>query len=208
MTAAPGVEAIGATMLAVRLAARAVGPSWTLVLVADADQPARCAQLVADELDGMLDPEVPVVVRTDEDLEAALRSAPTAVLLWAPVELDEPGALIDPQWADHQLGGGGRGAAAGAGRAAGDGADPRHQLAQPERLDDVVVGAELEQDHPVDLLAARRHHDDRHVAACPQPLAHHVALEVGETEVEQHQVGGAGRERGSNAVTVTRPPDP
>ena len=88
MTAAPGVEAIGATMLAVRLAARAVGPSWTLVLVADADQPARCAQLVADELDGMLDPEVPVVVRTDEDLEAALRSAPTAVLLWAPVELD------------------------------------------------------------------------------------------------------------------------
>lgn len=88
MTAAPGVEAIGATMLAVRLAAGAVGPSWTLVLVADADQPARCAQLVADELDGMLDPEVPVVVHNDDDLEAALRSAPTAVLLWAPVELD------------------------------------------------------------------------------------------------------------------------
>ena len=40
--------------------------------------------------------------------------------------------------------------------------DPRHELARAERLDDVVVGAELEADDAVGLLAAGGEHDDRH----------------------------------------------
>ena len=43
--------------------------------------------------------------------------------------------------------------------------DPQHQLARAERLGDVVVGADLEPDDPVGLLAERGQHDDRHVAA-------------------------------------------
>ena len=49
--------------------------------------------------------------------------------------------------------------------AAQDRADARHDLASAERLDDVVVGAELETDHAVGLLPARREHDDRHLGA-------------------------------------------
>ena len=68
------------------------------------------------------------------------------------------------------------------------GADARDQLAQPERLDDVVVRAELEPDHPVRLLAARGDDDDRHVG----PLAHAPAdvepVGVGKPQVEQHQI--------------------
>src|SRR3712207_8541604 len=40
----------------------------------------------------------------------------------------------------------------------------RSELAHAERLHDVVVGADLEALHPVYLLAARRQHDDGHVA--------------------------------------------
>ena len=48
------------------------------------------------------------------------------------------------------------------------GADARDELAEPERLHHVVVGTELEQQHPVELVAARREHDDRHVGAGAQ----------------------------------------
>ena len=41
------------------------------------------------------------------------------------------------------------------------GPHPRDQLAEPERLGHVVVGADLEPDHRVDLRVARRDHDDR-----------------------------------------------
>ena len=43
---------------------------------------------------------------------------------------------------------------------------PGHQLAGRERLGDVVVGAELEAEHPVDLVVAGGQHDDR---AAPRP---------------------------------------
>ena len=42
------------------------------------------------------------------------------------------------------------------------GAHARDELAQPERLRHVVVGADLEPDDRVDLGVARGHHDDRH----------------------------------------------
>ena len=54
-------------------------------------------------------------------------------------------------------------AAVVAGGPPGDGPDAGDQLADAERLRHVVVGAELEPEHPVELVAARREHDDRHV---------------------------------------------
>ncbi len=74
--------------------------------------------------------------------------------------------------------------------AARDGVDPGDQLAEAERLDHVVVGAELEADHLVDLLPARRDHDDRHVRALAQPAADRVAVRVGQAQVEEDDVGG------------------
>jgi hypothetical protein len=46
-----------------------------------------------------------------------------------------------------------------------DGADARHDLAREERLHHVVVRAELEADDPIDLIAARRQHQNRQQAA-------------------------------------------
>ena len=72
---------------------------------------------------------------------------------------------------------------------AGDGPDAGDQLADAERLGHVVVGAELEAEHPVELVAARREHDDRHVRrARPQRAAHVAAVHVRQAEVEQHDV--------------------
>ena len=53
----------------------------------------------------------------------------------------------------------------------------------------VVVGAHLEADDPVRLLAARGEHDDRHLGAAAQLAAHVVAGAVGQHHVQQHQVG-------------------
>ena len=41
-------------------------------------------------------------------------------------------------------------------------ADARRELAQAERLGDVVVGAEVQPGHPIGLARARGEHDDRH----------------------------------------------
>ena len=78
-----------------------------------------------------------------------------------------------------------------------DGADARDQLAQAERLHDVVVGAELEPDDPVGLLAARGDDDDRHVRALAQPPADVEPVDVGQAQVQQHEVGP---ERSSSAA--------
>src|SRR4051794_10388149 len=73
------------------------------------------------------------------------------------------------------------------------GADAGRDLAGAERLDDVVVGAELEPDHAVGLLAAGGQHDDRHLRLAPDLAADVVARAVGEHEVEQDEVGADGR---------------
>ena len=46
-----------------------------------------------------------------------------------------------------------------------DGAHPRHQLAGRERLDQVVVGPQLQAEDAVDLVVARREEEDGHRAA-------------------------------------------
>ena len=90
-----------------------------------------------------------------------------------------------------------------------DRAHPRDELARRERLDDVVVGAELETDDAVDLLAARREHDDRNVGRLADLPGEVSAVAVGEHHVEQHEVGlFARRPRAPAIVGVTSASNP
>ena len=65
---------------------------------------------------------------------------------------------------------------------------PAAELAHRERLGDVVVGAELEAEHLVDLLGPRGEHDDRDRAARPDLAAHLEAVHPREHQVEHDQV--------------------
>ena len=67
--------------------------------------------------------------------------------------------------------------------------DARDQLARVEGLGQVVVGAHLEADDAVDLLALGREHDDGHVLpGAAQPPANAEAVLAGQHEVEHDQV--------------------
>ena len=80
-------------------------------------------------------------------------------------------------------------------RAAQHGADAGGDLTGAEGLDDVVVGAELQADHAVGLVAARGQHDDRHLRLAPDLAADVVAGAVGEHQVEEDEVGAHARGR-------------
>jgi hypothetical protein len=69
-------------------------------------------------------------------------------------------------------------------------AHARDQLARRERLGDVVVGAELEADDAVDLVAARGQEDDRHLARLANPLEDLEAARIGQADVEDDQRRG------------------
>jgi hypothetical protein len=56
-------------------------------------------------------------------------------------------------------------------------------------LDHIVVRAELEPDHAVDLLPACAHDDDRDARALAQPPADLETVDVRQAQVEQHEVG-------------------
>jgi cob(I)alamin adenosyltransferase len=62
------------------------------------------------------------------------------------------------------------------------------QLGGRERLDDVVVGAELQADDAVGLLATRRQQDHGDVAVLAQPRHHLQAVEAGQHHVEHDEV--------------------
>ena len=71
--------------------------------------------------------------------------------------------------------------------------DPRQQLRHLERLDQVVVGAQLEADDLVDDLAPRGQHQDRRLHALLAKRAADVeAVAAREHHVEQDHVEGAG----------------
>ncbi len=70
--------------------------------------------------------------------------------------------------------------------AAHHGAQPRGELAQAERLGDVVVGAAVETAHPVGLLAARGQHDDRQGAGLRR--AADLATNLDPRDQRQHPV--------------------
>src|SRR5947208_1402057 len=75
-------------------------------------------------------------------------------------------------------------------RAAQGGPHARPELAQRERLGDVVVGAELEAEDLVDLLGLRREHDDRDGRARAQPPAHLEPVHLAHHHVEHDEVQG------------------
>ena len=78
---------------------------------------------------------------------------------------------------------------AGAVQAAEDRVDARDQLADRERLGDVVVGAGVEAPDLVGLLRTRGQHDDRQDWLLGADLlAHREAVHVGQHQVQQHQI--------------------
>jgi hypothetical protein len=72
--------------------------------------------------------------------------------------------------------------------AAGNGAQPRQQLARLERFGEIVVGADLQPDHAVERVAARRQHEHGQIAVRAQAAADVEAVAVGQHEVEHERV--------------------
>ena len=77
--------------------------------------------------------------------------------------------------------------------AAQGGAQPGQQLVHAERLGQVVVGAEVERGHLVGLRLPDREHDDRHRRPSPQAADDVEPVDAGQPEVQEHDVGMAGR---------------
>ena len=69
-----------------------------------------------------------------------------------------------------------------------DGPDAAPELADQERLRDVVVRAELEPEHLVELVVARGEHDDRDGALRADPLADLEPVDLREHDVEHDEV--------------------
>ena len=89
-------------------------------------------------------------------------------------------------------------------RPAQHGADARGELARRERLRHVVVGAELEADDPVGLLAARGQQDHGQVRARPDPAAEREPVGAGQHHVEHDEVRRIALEQLARAVAVRR----
>src|SRR5256885_5015352 len=70
--------------------------------------------------------------------------------------------------------------------------DPRRDLARRERLEHVVVGADLQADHPVRLLVAAGEDDHRDVAARAQRTEEIEPVPVGQHQIEDEQIDFAG----------------
>ena len=76
------------------------------------------------------------------------------------------------------------------------GGDSRQQFGETERLHDVVDGARLETEYDVDLRIAGSQDDDRHRRVLARGVhGDHRPVAVGQTEIEQHEVGRIGVER-------------
>jgi hypothetical protein len=82
--------------------------------------------------------------------------------------------------------------------------DPGEQLARAEGLGEIVVGAHLQSDDAVGLLAARGEHDDRHVRAAAQVAAQLQPVGARQHQVEDDQVGTRGLERAAHGLAVRR----
>ena len=92
----------------------------------------------------------------------------------------------------------------GRSRAPQDRADARNQLAQFERLGKVVVGAELEPDHPVDGVALAGQHDDRDVALLADVARQVETVFLAEIEIERDErdLAAARRQARSSAPSL------
>ena len=72
--------------------------------------------------------------------------------------------------------------------AAQDGPHAAPELPDQERLRDVVVRAELEPEHLVELVVAGREHDDRHGALGTKSLADLETVDLRQHDVEHDEV--------------------
>ena len=88
-----------------------------------------------------------------------------------------------------------------------EGADAGQQLAQRERLRQVVVGAQLQADHAVHDLALGREHEDGHSVAGRAQLAKDVEPgAAGKQDVQHHELRAELADRGHGLVAA--PDDP
>lgn len=81
-------------------------------------------------------------------------------------------------------------------RAPQDRLDPRADLAWRKRLAHVVVRAQLQPEHTIDLLAARGEEDDGQLARSSDGATDIEAVAVGHADVEDREVGRVLRKRG------------
>src|SRR3984893_6493576 len=87
--------------------------------------------------------------------------------------------------------------------------DAGQQLARVEGLRQVIVGAGLQPNHPVDRVARRRHHDDADPAALlAQPARHRKAVLARQPDIEQHQRRHLALDQTAQADTGLKPGDP
>ena len=127
-----------------------------------------------------------------------------------PVDVGLDVARVEPQLLDVDLLAAARLLRARA--APGGRCDARGQLLHRERLDEVVVGAELERVDPVVLGAARADDDDRRADPLAARLLDHApAVDAGQHQVEDADVGllvaepGEARSRRSRRPTASKP---
>ena len=78
------------------------------------------------------------------------------------------------------------------------------EFTQSVWLDDVVVGANFETHHRVDLRALRRHHDDRHLALLPNFTTDVGARDFRQHHVKEHDVGSHALEIQQCLSTIAR----
>jgi hypothetical protein len=78
------------------------------------------------------------------------------------------------------------------------------ELADRERLRDVVVRAQLEPEHLVELVVAGGEHDDRHRALGAEPLADLEPVELRQHQVEHDEVDVLLREPRQRLLAVAR----
>ncbi len=78
------------------------------------------------------------------------------------------------------------------------------QLGGRERLREVVVAAELEPEHAVDLSVTRGEEDHRNLRRLPQALDHLEPVDVGEPDVEHHEAGPVVADRLEPGLTARR----
>ena len=90
------------------------------------------------------------------------------------------------------------------GDAAQDDVDPRDELARAERLGDVVVAADLEAEHAVDLVVARRQEQDRNVGGLSDFAADIQPVEFRHADIEHDQIGPVGGKAGQCFLAVAR----
>src|SRR5437764_193423 len=72
------------------------------------------------------------------------------------------------------------------------GSHPRHQLADPERLVDEIVGAQIERVDLLGFTVAGGQHDDRHIRPLAHRADHLLSIAVRQRQIQHHHVGRIG----------------